>query len=245
MSEAIGDGMRAGGAVDGLGAQDPADRIPHYLRRTYAWAYLWPNSIRLLDRQAVVSAILWGNYASLRDTAVAEFEAGQRVLQPAAVYGDFSPRLAEQLGPRGHLVVADVAPQQIENCRRKLAGAANAALQVCDAADHAPEAYDAVCCFFLIHEMPDEHKRRVVDALLAAVRPGGKVVFVDYHRPHAAHPLRPVMSLVFDLLEPYAKALWRRDIRAFASCAEGFRWSTETYFGGLYQKTTACRPDRR
>ncbi len=245
MTEAFGDSARAGGAVDRSDARDGTERIPLYLRRTYSWAYLWPNSIKLLDRQAVVAAILWGNYSRLRDLAIAEFQPGQEVLQPAAVYGDFSPLLADRLGPNGRLVVADVAPQQVENCRRKLAGAANATVQVSDAADHAPEAYDAVSCFFLLHEMPDDHKRRVVDALLAAVRPGGKVVFVDYHRPHAFHPLRPLMSLVFDLLEPYAKALWRHDIRAFASCQEGFDWTTETYFGGLYQKTTARRLARR
>ena len=108
-----------------------------------------------------------------------------------------------------------------------------------DAANHAPASYDAVSCFFLLHEMPDDHKHRVVDALLAAVRPGGKVVFVDYHGPHGAHPLRPVMSLVFNLLEPYAKALWRREIRDFATHATDFHWTKETYFGGLYQMTVA------
>ncbi len=243
MTEALGDGVGVRGAVDGSRVRAPTqtDEIPLYLRRTYAWAYLWPNSIRLLDRPAVVSAILWGNYGRLRDAALAEVAPGQDVLQPACVYGDFSPRLATHLGPEGHLTVADVAPQQAENCRRKLGSHANATVRVCDAADHTPASYDAVSCFFLLHEMPDDHKRRVVDALLAAVRPGGKVVFVDYHGPHAAHPLRPVMSLVFDLLEPFAKALWRHEIRDYATQAADFRWTKETYFGGLYQKTVACR----
>lgn len=130
---------------------------------------------------------------------------------------------------------------RFENCRRKLCAFLNATVQVWDAADPRRAVYDVVCSFFLLHEMPDPYKRRVVDALLKAVRPEGKVVFVDYHKPHWAHPLYGVMSLVFDLLEPFAKGLWENEIESFASSAEDFDWSKQTSFGGLYQKTIAQR----
>jgi hypothetical protein len=54
--------------------------------------------------------------------------------------------------------------------------------------------------------LPYSYKRWVIDALLKAVRPGGKVVFVDYHKPHRAHPLKGLTSLIFDLLEPFASS---------------------------------------
>jgi hypothetical protein len=47
------------------------------------------------------------------------------------------------------------------------------------------------------------------------------------------------MSLVFDMLEPFAKSLWRQDIRDFASEPEEFHWRKESFFGGLYQKVVA------
>ncbi len=81
----------------------------------------------------------------------------------------------------------------------------------------------------------------VVDALLQAVPPGGKVVFVDYHGPHWAHPLKWIMSFVNDTLEPFAKALWVNEIASYASRAEAFSWSKQTYFWGLYQKVVAVR----
>jgi SAM-dependent methyltransferase len=215
--------------------------VPAYLEEVYAWAYLSPRNVALLDRAWVVSAILWGNYGALLRATLDEVRPGQRVLQPACVYGDFSPRLAAHVGPRGQLSVADVAPLQVANCRRKLKRFPQARTCVRDAVDLGGD-YDAVCCFFLLHELPDAYKRRVVDALLGSVRPGGKVVFVDYHRPHGAHPLKPVMSLVFETLEPFAKALWSRSIRDFATTPERFAWSTQTYFAGMYQKTVArCR----
>ena len=58
-----------------------APEIPGYLQDTYAWAYLWPISVWLLDRPWVASAILWGNYRRLKQAAFSEVRPGQRVLQ--------------------------------------------------------------------------------------------------------------------------------------------------------------------
>ena len=44
--------------------------IPAYLEKTYWWAYVHPNAIRLFERQWLVSLILWGNFGQLRDKAV-------------------------------------------------------------------------------------------------------------------------------------------------------------------------------
>ncbi len=216
-----------------------APPLPGYLREVYSWAYLRPGSVWLLDRLPVVDAILWGNYRRLQRLALAEMRPGQTVLQPACVYGDLSPRIAELLGPRGRLDVSDVTPVQVENCRRKLRAFGNASVRLRDAAEPVGGRYDVVCCFFLLHEMPDGYRHRVVDALLDAVGADGKVVFVDYHEPRRWHPLRRVMSLVFDHLEPFAKGLWHHDIAEFASDAEAYIWTKQTYFGGLYQKVAA------
>ena len=235
-----GQGAVAGDSSAGHRKNVPS-AVPDYLEDTYSWAYLNPRALGLLDSPLVVSTILWGNYRRLQRVTFEELSPGQRVLQPACVYGDFSPSLAAFLGPQGHLEVSDVAPLQIENCRRKLSAFLNTTASVKDAADYGGGAFDAVCCFFLLHEIPDHYKGRVVDALLRAVRPGGKVVFVDYHKPHRAHPLKGLMSLIFDLLEPFAKSLWENDIESFASSAVDFVWSKQTYFGGLYQKAIARR----
>lgn len=215
--------------------------IPAYLEAIYAWAYIRPGALRLLDRPLIVSAILWGNYRRLLRASLAELCPGQRVYQPACVYGDFSLQVAEALGPRGRLQVADIVPAQVANARRKLRGAGNASVQQHDASEPPGASYDVVCCFFLLHEMPSAYKRRTVDALLDAVAPGGKAVFVDYHRPHPAHPLKWAMSLVFDILEPFAKDLWDNEIPSYGSRPEAFTWSKETFFGGLYQKVVAQR----
>ena len=219
--------------------------IPDYLRDTYHWAYLSRVGRAVFDRPGMVSAILWGNARRLMGDAAAEFGAGTRVLQTACVYGDFSARLAERVGPQGRLDVIDIAPMQVANCRRKLAAYPQVKLRVADTAAHEGKGYDGVCCFFLLHEVPEDYKHRIVDRVLGSLRPGGKAVFVDYHAPRRWHPLRGLMSLVFRWLEPFAPALWQHEIASYATRAGDFTWSKRTYFGGLYQKTVAVRAESR
>jgi len=217
--------------------------IPEYLRKVYTWAYLNPYNARHLDNWFVVSAILWGNANRLARLGFSEFEPGQSVLQPACVYGSFSQKLAERLHPGGHLHVTDVAANQVEACRAKLVNYPDSTVGFANAGDPRDRDYDGVCCFFLLHEVPEDYKHRIVNNLLDATRPGGKTVFVDYHRPHWAHPLNPIMWPVWWVLEPYAVALCRNEIRSYATAdrEKAFTWSKETYFGGLYQKVVAVR----
>jgi SAM-dependent methyltransferase len=234
------------GGVEGtlaLTTEPEAAALPDYLVRTYTWAYLSPTSIAFFDNPVVVDTILWGNFRRLVSEACAEFSAGQRILQAASVYGSLSADLAETVGRDGRLEVIDIAPVQVNNCRRKLVDYPHAEVRVADAAAPGRSGYDGVCCFFLLHEIPDDYKRRVVNALLASVRPGGKVVFVDYHRPVLLHPARYVVACVFRWLEPFATSLVESEIADFADHPEAYRWRKEVYFGGLFQKVVAEVPD--
>lgn len=213
--------------------------LPDYLVKTYTWAYLTPASLVILDNPVVMTAILWGNLPRLVKAACDEVGPGQRVLQTANAYGNLSVELAEAVGRGGRLEVVDIAPIQVEHCRRKLAGFPQARVRRADAANPGGGHYDAVCCFFLLHEVPDSYKGAVIDGVLRSVAPGGKAVFIDYHRPQPWHPLRGVMNMVFRTLEPYAFGLIDAEIRDFAGDAESFTWSKETFFGGLYQKVVA------
>ncbi len=230
-------------ATSAAAADRPAPALPGYLEQTYHWAYLNPIAVWVFDRAWVVSAILWGNADRLIRAALAEVAPGNRVLQAACVYGPFSPRLAAAVGETGRLDVIDVAPIQAETCRRKLDGLEHTRVMLCDASTPPDGPYDRVVSFFLLHEVPETYKETIVTALLDRVGDGGRAVFVDYHRPHLWHPLRPVMWVVFRLLEPFAPALWRRAIRSYAEpgTAGRFSWTTETVFGGLFQKTVAIR----
>lgn len=224
-------------------AEAGTPQIPAYLRERYNWAYLNPRNAKFLDHESVVAAILWGNHNRLQQSVFSEIQPGQQVLQPACVYGKFSVALARHIGPHGLLQVSDVAPLQVERCRYKLRDFPQAKVRLADAARPCGEFYDRVCCYFLLHEMPSDDRRKTVDALLGSLPPGGTAIFVDYHKPFIAHPLKVIMGLVFNFLEPFAKDLWHDEIVDFASAPDNFVWCKQTYFGGLYQKVTAHRPE--
>jgi ubiquinone/menaquinone biosynthesis C-methylase UbiE len=220
----------------------PPPALPAYLAETYTWAYLSDFGTRFFDRQAVVNTILWGNAQRLIRWATDCVRPGMSVFQPAAVYGSFSRDLAAAVGPKGSVTVGDVAAVQVALTQRKVADLPWVTVQHRDAIsqDHGP--YDVVLCFFLLHEVPEEVKGQVVDALLSVVKPGGQVVFVDYHRPSAWNPVRPIMAGVFATLEPFARALWRHEIASYASNpAISGHWHKETRFGGLYQRVIFTR----
>lgn len=215
--------------------------LPDYLRQTYHWAYINPRTVPWLDRNFVVSAILWGNARRLIKAACAEFTARQRVLQAACVYGDFSRQLAQRLGPLGLLDIVDVAAIQVQHTQRKLADLPQARVHQANLTTPLAQQYDGVCAFFLLHEVPPEERGQIVDNLLAAVTENGKAVFVDYHRPARWHPLRPIMAAVFRLLEPYAPSLLKADIATLSPRGKDFEWQRTTLFGGLYQHVVATR----
>lgn len=220
--------------------------VPNYLEQTYWWAYLHPMAVRFFERQWLVNLILWGNFAPLRDAALDEFGPAihGNILQVACVYGDFSQRMAQRLAPDGHLHVVDVAPVQLENVSEKLKDYANVSLHHQDSTNLAFEdgVYDNVVVFFLLHEQPAEARARTIQEALRVTKPGGKVIFVDYHRPNWNNPFRYVMVPILSTLEPFALEMWRKEIIDWVP--EALRpqaLSKETFFGELYQKVVMKR----
>ena len=217
-----------------------AAAVPAYLNDTYWWAYVHPNAVKLFERQWLVNLILWGNFARLRDAALDSLGAKPegKTLQVACVYGDFTTKLAQRVAAaRGKLDVVDVLPIQLQNLRRKLDREAPVSLIQRDAAQlgFADGTYDRVVLFFLLHEMPEDVRRRTLAEAMRVVKPGGEVVIVDYHEPSRRHPLRRVMKWILRNFEPFAMDLWAHEVQQWLP--HGVRPATkETYFGGLYQR---------
>ena len=220
--------------------------IPDYLQKTYWWAYLHPWAVRLFERQWLVNLILWGNFARLRNAAL--HEMGEtihgKILQVACVYGDFTEHLVRRLGADARLDVIDVAPIQLKNLQAKLKDAPRVTLLRQDSSNlqFADGSRDAVVVFFLLHEQPAEVRRKTIAEALRVTRPGGKTIFVDYHRPVASTPFRYLMVLIVRTLEPFAMDLWRAEIADWLPAGmQVAKVEKQTYFGALYQKVVITR----
>lgn len=220
--------------------------VPKYLQETYWWAYVHPNAVRVFERQWLVNLILWGNFARLRDAALHELGVviDGKVLQVACVYGNFTEHLIKRLGPNGHLDVIDVAPVQITNLHAKLTDTCQVTVQRQDSTDMQFEdaSRDGVVVFFLLHEQPVEARHKTIAEALRVTKPGGKLVFVDYHRPVAVNPFRYIMVPILTTLEPFAMDLWRGEITDWLPAdIPVAKIEKQTYFGGLYQKVVVTR----
>ena len=220
-----------------------AAALPAYLLQTYWWAYVHPRAVQLFEREWLVNLILWGNFGRLRNAALAALgpDLDGRTLQIACVYGDLTPQLAARMTCGARLDVIDVLPVQLENLARKLPPDAGVQLLHGDSAalPLAAAHYDRALLFFLLHEQPEDVRRATVAEAVRVVRPGGRIVIVDYHRPSRWNPLYWSMTAVLRTLEPYALDLWRRDIAAwFPTSVDPASIRRQTCFGGLYQLVT-------
>lgn len=221
-------------------------KVPNYLTMHYWWAYVHPKAVWFFERQWLVNLILWGNYERLRDAAATELGdvLSGATLQVACVYGDLTSRLIGRVAAGGGRIdVVDVLPMQLSNLRRKLPPGAPARLLAMDSADlNIPDAsYDRALLFFLLHEQPGSHRERTLSEVFRVVRPGGKIVIVDYALPHWWHPLRYLWRPLLAVLEPFALDLWRHEITRWLPAAARTGLSRQSFFGGLYQKVVIRR----
>jgi ubiquinone/menaquinone biosynthesis C-methylase UbiE len=229
-------------------------QIPEYLDRVYWWAYIHPNAVKFFERQWLADAILFGNYAKLRDAALQELleeETGKmegNTLQVACAYGDLTPTLASRLAPSASLDVVDVAPIQLKNLQQKLDSYSSTqarvqlGLQNADNLGFDNDCMNQVLFFFLLHEIPLEVREKALEEAWRVCKPGGKIVFVDYHKPASYSPHRYLMPLVLQTLEPFAMDMWRQEISEWLpkdAAVDGIR--KDTYFGGLYQKVVITK----
>jgi ubiquinone/menaquinone biosynthesis C-methylase UbiE len=221
-------------------------KAPPYLTAHYWWAYVHPRAVWFFERQWLVNLILWGNYARLRNAAMAELGdvLPGTTLQVACVYGDLTNTLVSRVAAGGgRLDIVDVLPMQLENLRSKLPSGAPARLLAMDSADlNLPDAsYDQVLLFFLLHEQPRIYRERTLSEAFRVVRPGGKIVIIDYARPRWWHPLRYLWRPLLAALEPFALDLWHHEVDRWLPPAARSEWRKQSFFGGLYQKVVIKR----
>ena len=219
--------------------------VPRYLAQTYWWAYVHPNAVRLFERQWLVNLILWGNFGRLRDAALDALgeRLEGRTLQIACVYGDLTNRLRSRLTPGGSLDVVDILRVQLDNLARKVPGDPRVGLIQGDssALDIGAASYERALLFFLLHEQPEDVRRRTISEALRVLKPGGRLVIVDYHRPKLSNPLYLPMVGILKTLEPFAMDLWRHEIAEWFPAGVVAQVKKETSFGGLYQLLTVTK----
>ena len=138
-------------------------------------------------------------------------------------------------------------PVQLANLAKKLPSDAKVGLLLGDSSSLGVEsgAYDQALLFFLLHEQPEAVRRKTLDEALRVIKPGGRLVIVDYHRPAGSNPLFWPMKVVLSTLEPFALDLWEQELAEWLpESAIHFKTEKLLSFGGLYQLVTVAKSQR-
>jgi ubiquinone/menaquinone biosynthesis C-methylase UbiE len=222
--------------------------VPGYMTDIYTWAYVNPTNVRLLDNQLVVDGLLFFNARALERAVLAHLTPGCKAIQVGHTHGRLVPTVADHIGNKGDFSVVDVTPIQAEHAQAKLQNTPWGRVRLGDACEmenilpSGEQPHDVAYAFMILHEVPDDRKQQIVTNMLRSVRPGGTVLWVEYHGPpYWFNPTRYFMPFVFRWLEPFALRMWDTEIESFADDAlrNEFNWSKTTYGGNLYQVVVA------
>jgi len=130
----------------------------------------------------------WLGRATDEMIELARIDEGSRVLDVAAGAGEQSMRIAERVGPTGHVLVTDIAPNLLDLAARDAAAAGLTQVETLELdgerLDTLPAAtFDAVVSRVGLIYFPDQP--RALGGMLHALRPGGRVAAVVYSTPEA------------------------------------------------------------
>ena len=224
------------------------DGLPIYLVRHYWWAYLWPASVRFFDHQTIINAILFGQYKKLMRATMAKLQinSDDRVLQLTCVYGELTPKLIDLVSPTA-LHIADVATVQLELAKKKAPqeGSLLAARMDAEQLAYRDDSFSTVVLFFLLHEMPEESRRRVLSECMRVIPVGGRLLVTEYAPLPTKHFLYRLVPArwILTTLEPFLGGFWRDDVPSLlAQCGEGREKtvrtvSDERIFSDFYRVT--------
>ena len=215
--------------------------IPGYITSLYKKAYMNHRYFNRFDSDFFAYLSTFGNYGRLSTSLLNEIDSGDSVLQVGNSYGVLIKQIAEKVGENGFFEIIDVLPVQTNNARLKLSPWPFFKATAADAEFFKGSKYDVIVCYFLLHELPDAKKSRVIKNLLSLLTPHGKIVFIDYHHPHKFNIFKYLLIALNRLIEPFAESLMTKDIKEFIPKDSKYIWTVKPYFGGLYQKTIVKR----
>ena len=164
---------------------------------------------------------LWKRFA----VSVSGVRAGERVLDLAGGTGDLSSRLLSRIGPKGLVVLSDINASMLGEGRKRLideGAIGNIAYAQIDA-EQLPfrdNSFDCVTIGFGLRNVT--RKEQALAAMYRALKPGGRVIILEFSQP-VAPGLKPAYDLYSFAVLPLLGKLVAQDAASYRYLAESIR----------------------
>ena len=164
---------------------------------------------------------LWKRFA----ISMSGVRAGDWVLDLAGGTGDLSSRLLSLVGPKGRVVLSDINASMLNEGRRRLideGAVGNIAYAQIDAEQlpFADNTFDCITIGFGLRNVTD--KDQALASMYRALKPGGRVVILEFSHP-VAPGLKPVYDLYSFAVLPILGKLVANDAASYRYLAESIR----------------------
>ncbi len=168
--------------------------------------------------------------------AVSGVRPGDRVLDVASGTGDLARAFARRVGPQGQVIMSDINGAMLRAGRDRLIDAGMLVPAVLCDAEKLPFAdaeFDLVSVAFGLRNIT--HKDRALQELQRVLKPGGKLLVLEFSRPW--QPLRPLYDLYSFQVLPRLGKLVAGDAQSYQYLAESIRMhpDQETLAGMMRQ----------
>ena len=163
---------------------------------------------------------LWKRYA----INMAGIRPGQRILDLAGGTGDLTRLMAPLTGPGGHVVLSDINAAMLNKGRsalldRGISGNVSFAQVNAEQLPFPDNSFDLVTIAFGLRNITD--KQGALCAMQRVLRPGGRLLVLEFSRPAAA--LKPAYDFYSFSILPRLGRLVARDADSYRYLAESIR----------------------
>jgi ubiquinone/menaquinone biosynthesis C-methylase UbiE len=146
-----------------------------------------------------VNLMMLGQAPAMREhTAdLARIRPGESILEVGCGTGELTQRARARAGPRAVVCGIDAATEMIGVARRKAARAGlgiDYRVAAIEALPFADASFDVVLSSVMMHHLPDDLKRQGLSEVRRVLKPGGRLLIVDFQRPKSllAHLALPI-----------------------------------------------------
>lgn len=160
--------------------------------------------------------------------------AGHTVLDLAGGTGDLALKFARQVGPNGHVVLADINAAMLKQGRKRLVDAGiagNLTIAQVDAENlpFADYSFDRITIAFGLRNVTD--KDAALRSMYRTLKPGGKALILEFSEPSKA--LKPAYDLYSFKVLPLVGKIIANDEDSYQYLAESIRMhpNQETLLG--------------